>query len=200
MNLNRASLMSAVALSVVLTACGSGSSHSSMDMGTQVPAATAGSPGMSDFNGADVTFVQGMIPHHQQAVEMADIALDPARAASAEVTGLATKIKAAQDPEIEMMTGWMSMWGQEKMGTTDGHDMDGMTGMMSDEDMAALRTMSGVDFDSMWLTMMIEHHQGAIEMARIEKVNGSNADALGLAADIITAQQAEIEQMTAILG
>ncbi len=200
MKMNRASLMSAVALSVVLTACGSDPSHSSMDMGTQAPAVTTGSPGTSDFNDADVAFAQGMIPHHQQAVDMADIALDPARAASVALTDLATKIKAAQDPEIEMMTGWLSTWGQEMMGTTDGHNMGGMTGMMSDEDMAALRNLTGADFDSMWLTMMIEHHQGAIDMAQTEKANGSSADALGLAADIITAQQAEIDQMTSMLG
>jgi hypothetical protein len=70
------------------------------------------------FNDADVTFAQGMIPHHQQAIEMADIALDPATGASAQVRDLATRIKAGQDPEIQLMTGWLAAWGQPAQETS----------------------------------------------------------------------------------
>ena len=111
-----------------------------------------------------------MIPHHEQAIEMAEIAQDPARQAGPEVLDLAARVKAAQDPEIATMTGWLTAWGQPvEMDTSDGHDMSSMTGMMSAEDMDAMATMTGPDFDDMWLTMMIEHHQGAIEMATTEQ-------------------------------
>ena len=114
-----------------------------------------------------------MIAHHEQAIEMAEIAQDPARQAGAEVVALAGRIEAAQDPEIELMTGWLEAWGQPvQMDTSDGHDMSEMTGMMSAEDMDALATKTGTEFDDMWLTMMVEHHEGAIEMATDDPSRG----------------------------
>ena len=135
---------------------------------------------------ADITFAQLMIPHHEQAVQMADMALQ--QATSPEVTDLATQIKAAQDPEIQQMRGWLQQWGApEQMDGVDGMDhgdmdMGGQTagGMMSDEDMGALMDASGADFDRMWLTMMIAHHEGAIEMAEQVKAQSTNPRRDGL--------------------
>jgi len=171
-------------------------------------------------NDADVSFAQDMIPHHRQPVEMADLA--PTRAHSAEVKKLAAQIKAAQDPEIRQMTRWLHAWGEpldEGMGTDHGgaehgdggHDdtehgdtehgeTNGMPGMMSHEDMAALEQARGPEFDRMFLTMMIEHHEGAVEMARIEQRDGKNADAKKLAASIESAQTKEIRQMRELLS
>lgn len=153
---------------------------------------------------ADVAFAQQMIPHHQQAVEMADLALDPARGASAEVTDLATRIRAAQKPEIEELTGFLESWGEDV--PAEGHEghemgsMKGMSGMMSDEQMSALGQATGADFDRLWLRMMIEHHEGAVQMAETEIADGQDAQAKALARAIVDAQRSEITEMTRLLS
>lgn len=87
-----------------------GMSHgSSAKPSTSAPATSAAAS--ADFNDADAMFAQKMIPHHAQAVEMSDIILAK-EGVPAEVTDLATRIKAAQGPEIEKMTGWLQSWGQ----------------------------------------------------------------------------------------
>jgi uncharacterized protein (DUF305 family) len=155
----------------------------------------------TEFNDADVEFAQGMIPHHEQAIEMAEIALDPTRQAGAEVTDLAARIRAGQDPEIETLTSWLTAWGQTvEMDTSDGHDMSSMPGMMSVEDMDAMATMTGAEFDQLWLTMMVVHHQGAIDMAIKVHGDGAHADVKTLATQIVNAQQAELDEMNALLG
>ena len=186
---------------LLLTACGSDDSSSDVTS----PAATADNQSDGEFSDADVTFAQGMIPHHQQAVEMAGYALAPEAGASAEIVALATAIQSAQDPEIAQMTAWLESWGQpvDMPGMEGMDDMDhmaSMEGMMSAEDMANLASLTGADFDTAWATMMIEHHEGAIVQAEAVKAAGSNPDALALADQIITAQQAEIDQMRELLG
>lgn len=153
------------------------------------------------FGDADVEFAQGMIAHHEQAIEMAEMALDPSVGARPEVVDLATRIRAAQDPEIDQMTAWLEGWGASiVMDTSDGHDMSSMAGMMSVEQMDALSQATGADFDRMWLEMMIEHHEGAIVMAEEAAANGTDAGVLALAAEIVATQQAEIDEMRALLG
>lgn len=164
---------------------------------------STGSTDSSDaqFNDADVTFAQQMIPHHEQAVEMATMAQE--RASSTEVKQLADKIAAAQGPEIDTMTGWLEDWGQEvSSDSMSGMDDSGsdMSGMMSDDDMESLGTATGAEFDQMFLTMMIEHHTGAIEMAKTEQQDGENPDAIALAETIEADQTAEIAQMEDLLG
>lgn len=152
--------------------------------------------GSAEFNGADVTFASEMIPHHQQAVEMAEIALGKADASSA-VRELATGIKQAQDPEIQTMTGWLKQWGA----TTPAGSMDhgGMgSGMMSDADMEALEQASGKAFDEKWVSMMIAHHEGAIDMARQVLATTADPDVKALADAIIKAQTEEITTMRAM--
>lgn len=153
-----------------------------------------------------MTFAKAMIPHHEQAVEMATIALDPGVGASPDVVDLATRIQAAQQPEIDLMTSWLTAWGEEPHDMNDMEnmddmaDMDGMEGMMSADDMAAMSVMSGPAFDTRWAEMMIRHHEGAVAMADDVKTSGQNADVMVLADEIITAQQAEIAEMQALLG
>lgn len=156
------------------------------------------------FNDADVAFAQGMIPHHRQAVEMADLAAE--RAGSAEVKDLAAGISAAQGPEIKTMTDWLAAWGEdvpeEDMAGMDHGNMSGgeMSGMMSQDQMNELAAASGASFDQMFLNMMIEHHEGAIEMAAIEQADGENAEALALAKQIEADQSAEIQVMQGLLA
>lgn len=147
-----------------------------------------------EMRGPDVAFVQGMIPHHQQAVAMADVALDPRAGAGANVKDLAARIKKAQDPEIALMKGWLSKWGVTDAGGGQ------MMGMATDTDLTLLAEATGQEFDAMWLKMMIAHHEGAIEMAKNVRSGGSDADIKMLAGQVISAQQAEITEMTGILG
>ena len=187
-----------ITLAIALAACGSDDSSSAV--ATAAPAAATGSAAAVVLNEADVEFAQGMIAHHEQAIEMAEIALDPNRRASPEVVDLATRVKAAQDPEVALMTGWLTAAEQPlTMDMSDGHDMSSMEGMMSAEQMDSLEVATGPEFDQMWLEMMIAHHQGAISQSETVKADGSNADVLTLADQIIAAQQTEITEMEGLL-
>jgi uncharacterized protein (DUF305 family) len=165
----------------------------------------AGTEASSQFNDADVAFATDMIPHHQQAVQMAELAAD--QAGSEEVRQLAEEIEAAQGPEIETMTGWLDDWGQEAPSGSMGHgDMGhgdasgGMPGMMTADEMNMLEDAEGAEFDRMFLEMMVRHHEGAIDMARTEQANGDNPEAIALAQQIETDQEAEIAKMKTLLG
>lgn len=195
-------LTAATAAALTLTACGSNSSEHGAGHNA---AATTAAPA-TDHVAADVTFAQGMIPHHRGAIEMADLA--PTRAKSPQVRELATKIKAAQDPEITTMTGWLRQWGEPEaavgMSEHSGHTMNmgssgGEMAGMSAEDMTMLASLNGPEFDRMFLTMMISHHQGAINMATAEQNDGRYGPAKELAGQIITSQRAEITQMQGLL-
>lgn len=154
-----------------------------------------------------------MIPHHEQAVEMADLALAESAGASASVVALAEQIKKAQDPEIEQMTGWLQDWGAPvTMPGTDssdmadmdhgGHDMGGITmsGMVSAEDMQALSEASGQEFDILWMQAMIAHHEGAVVMAEQVKESTDNPEVEKLANEVIRTQTKEIQMMQAYLA
>lgn len=203
----------AVTATLVLSACGSDSGSTSTDHGGMTMAPSSAPAGAASFNDADVSFTQHMIGHHQQAIEMA--AMADSRAASTDVKTLAAKIKAAQQPEIDTMNGWLTAWGKPAAmpsasasmpGMDSGHmdsgnmDMGSMPGAMSNADMSKLMHAKGSAFDTMFLTMMISHHQGAVDMAQQETSQGSNPDAVALAKKIITDQQAEITQMKAMLA
>jgi uncharacterized protein (DUF305 family) len=192
-----ASIVMAAAVSLVAAGCG-GSSDGSMpgtDHSSDTTEPAGGNASGADFNDADVMFAQGMIPHHMQAVEMAKLADD--RAESQSVKDLAADVEAAQDPEVEQMTAWLEEWGQPM--EMDGMDSMEMGGMMSEDQMAELADATGAEFDTMFLEMMIEHHEGAIVMARDQVDNGENEEAIALAEAIIEAQQAEIETMQGLL-
>jgi uncharacterized protein (DUF305 family) len=196
----------AVLFAVTVGACGS-TSHSSADKGSATETTVASSviPADAAFNAADVAFAQEMIPHHAQAVDMAGTAVS--QATSAQVKVLALQIKAAQDPEIATMTGWLTTWGQKvpdtSMGTGSGMDMGGMPkgeGMMSDSDMTRLSAATGPAFDQFFLEMMVRHHTGAVKMAQQELADGKYEPAKQLAQTIITGQQAEIAEMNQMMA
>jgi len=154
----------------------------------------------TQFNEADIMFAQMMIPHHQQAVEMSDTLLAKT-GISAETVALAEEIKAAQEPEIAQLNGLLVAWGFDEMTADD--DMAGMdhsSGMMTDDDMAALDDATGPDAERLYLEQMIEHHEGAIDMASPQIIDGSNADAVALAESIESAQQKEISEMKKLLA
>ncbi|TMR93564.1 DUF305 domain-containing protein [Nonomuraea basaltis] len=198
MSINRKiSFVVAAGALALLTACGGGDGGSMAGhegMSSSAPAATTSSAQPSAaFNGADVMFAQMMIPHHEQAVEMADLA--STRASDPEIKELAAKIKAAQDPEIQTMKDWLTDWRQPAEGGM-GHSMPGV---MSEEDMKKLEAAKGKNFDKLFAQQMIAHHNGAIGMAQTEQTSGSNPQAKELAKTIETTQQAEVEQLQKIL-
>lgn len=186
---------------LVLTGCSDDSVASHMDSMDSGSAESTGSSTSEDaaFNDADVTFAQGMIPHHQQAIEMAQMASEWAE--DPRVLDLASRIEAAQQPEIDTLTGWLDAWGAEDDGM-DGMDHGGMDhggGMMSEEDMNALMAASGAEFDRLFLEQMIEHHTGAVEMATTEAGEGQHSEALAMANNIRDTQNAEIAEMRQLL-
>jgi uncharacterized protein (DUF305 family) len=158
---------------------------------SSAPAAPA-----TQHNEHDVTFAQGMIPHHQQALEM--VALVEERATSADVKQLGKDIAAAQGPEIEKMRGWLRDWGvPESAGH--GGDHGGHAGMLSEAEMKELEAAKGTKFDRALLTLMIKHHEGAVTSARAEQSSGASPAAKKLAGDIVTSQTAEIKKMRGML-
>ncbi|MEW2256942.1 DUF305 domain-containing protein [Streptomyces sp. NPDC047869] len=204
-------LAAAATAAVVLAACGSSDSspsgHSGHDMGamSSASAPATASAAQGSRNAQDVSFAQGMIPHHRQAVAMADLA--PSRANSQQVKDLAAKIRQAQDPEINTMSGWLKGWGEKVpdagmsgMESMSRMDHSSMAGMMSDGDMDKLKDLSGDAFDKAFVQMMISHHQGAIEMAKTEQAKGAYGPAKTMSKSIVTSQSAEITEMNKILG
>ncbi|WP_340559442.1 DUF305 domain-containing protein [Streptomyces sp. GSL17-111] len=217
--------VAALVAALALTACGSdgdGTTTNDRSPGTEQEA--------EQHNAADVAFAQEMIPHHRQAIEMAELA--PERAGSPEVRALAAEIEEAQAPEIETMSGWLRGWGEPVPGASggmdhgphdgdgdggdgdgdgdgdrgdmdgdhgDGHDGGSMPGMMTGEQMKELAEAEGAAFDTLFLRMMIEHHEGAVEMAEDVRAEGSHGPTRTLADDVIKVQSEEIATMRELL-
>ena len=200
-------VLPALAAGALLAGC-SGSAQGHGDM----PGMATGSSSVSvpvpqgDHTQADVTFAQQMVPHHQQAVEMAKLV--PSHSTNQKVLELASQIQQAQDPEIQKMTGWLQTWGAPAPTTgmnmpgmnMPGMDHGSMPGMMTSDDMTKLGQVKGAAFDRLWLQMMIQHHQGAVEMAKTELQQGASNEAKQLAQQIIDTQQKEITTMNQLLG
>lgn len=181
----------------LLGALGACSSGDGAEHGRGHDTAASAAASLSPRQG-DIVFAQGMIPHHEQAVDMADIALAN-DGVSADVKRIASEVKAAQDPEIQQMQSWLSSWGAPATATGP-VDPHAGHGMMTDEDMAALEDATGDDFNRMWMAMMIEHHDGAITMAQDVLKTTQDPEVKALAEAVIAAQQAEIEEMKKLLG
>jgi uncharacterized protein (DUF305 family) len=187
-------LLAAVVVAAVLASGCSNDEDPSIAVESESTTSTTAAPDAdaAAHNDADVTFVQMMIPHHEQAVEMAVMASE--RAGSPEVLELAARIEQAQQPEIDLMRGWLAEWGEEEGGA----DMD-MGDMDMQDRMAELEAAGETEFDRRFLELMIEHHGGALEMAEQEVAEGSFEPAIELATQIVEAQQAEIDEMQSLL-
>ena len=203
----------AAVAALTLSGCGStgGEAQASPTTSTPSSSTTSSTADAQLHNDADVAFATGMIPHHQQAIEMSDMLLAK-QGIDPQVVSLANEIKAAQGPEIEQMQGWLTQWGASTTpspsGSMPGHDMSGggdMTvmggghGMMSEADMTALQNAKGAEASRLFLTQMIEHHNGAITMAQQEIDGGQFPTAVEMARSIVTSQQQEITTMQGII-
>jgi uncharacterized protein (DUF305 family) len=199
----RLTLGAFAALSLTLAGCSTGGQD------TAAPAAAQSVGGVATaHNDADVAFVRDMIPHHEGAVVMSELAVD--RAGSPQVKDLAQRIARAQGPEIERMQEMAKAWNVEVgaagsggghgsgHGSGDGHGSGGGHG--SGDDAAALEPLSGAAFDREFLSRMIAHHESALPMATAELEDGENAQAKELAREILAVQRAEIAEMKALLA
>ena len=174
------------------------STSSSTATGTSNAVSPSGSPATrSDYNDADVAFLQMMYVHHAQAVDMAQLA--PGRSQNQQLLALAANIAKAQAPEMTQMAAMLQSFGKPAP-STDTATMADMPGIMTPDQMNTLKGLSGNDFDRMWLQMMIDHHTGAIAMSNTELASGTNPDAKNLAQRIIANQQPEIDQMRGMLA
>ncbi|SDE39439.1 DUF305 domain-containing protein [Rhodococcus tukisamuensis] len=206
-------IASAAAAVALLAGCandGTGPEHTTEHRaaGTSTSmSATTPADAASAHNAADMMWVQMMIPHHQQAVEMAEMVSD--HSTNPELVALASRIEAAQGPEIAQMTGWLEDWNAPATDATMDHSMPGTDasmpgmdhgGMMTAEQMTQLDESTGAAFDQAWLEMMIEHHVGAVDSSEEILASGQSAQVKELAQSIIDGQQAEIDQMKAMLG
>ena len=191
--------LTAVALAAATLLFGACGSHDMGSMDTGSMDTGDSTPESADFNDADVIFAQTMIPHHQQAIEMSDIALDPNSGASAAIVALATQIKGAQDPEISQMKNLLTTWGKSmEMGSMDHSSM--MGGMLSLEEIDTLGQLRGAEFDKAWAKGMIAHHEGSIAMANDVLANGKNSEILALANAVVSGQSAEIKTLKPLAG
>ncbi|XIE81138.1 DUF305 domain-containing protein [Streptomyces sp. SBR177] len=193
---------------LLLAACGgSDGGHdasSGTDHGAKTSASASASAGASSsasagtFNDADVMFAQMMIPHHEQALEMAKLA--DGRAEDPEIKKIVAAIEKAQDPEIQKMRSWLKAWGKpEEMAGGSDHSGHSMAGMMTDADMKRLAAAKGKDFDRAFAELMIAHHEGAVDMAKTEQKSGADPEAKKVADDVVRTQAAEIAELKKIL-
>lgn len=154
------------------------------------------------YTQADVRFVQGMIGHHAQALEMT--ALVPSRTSSQALQLLAKRIEASQRDEISMMEEWLTDRGQQRP-DPHAHHAHGaalMPGMLTQEEMARLANATGPAFDRLFLESMIKHHQGALTMVQelfATPGAGQEAEIFAFASDVDADQRMEIDRMTAML-
>ena len=200
-----AALLAAAFLTNGLAGCGG-------DSDSEPAAATSTAPNGDVYDAADVTFATDMIPHHAQAVQMVEMTrgrdLDPV------VALLAEEIRSTQVPEVEQMSDWLTSWGVDVPATAidhanaeaDGHamhgmeGMDDMPGMMSADELDELESAPADEFQHRWLEMMIEHHRGAVDMARTEQADGRFPAAVRLAKAVESSQQGQIDRMEKLLG
>ena len=191
-DMSKASLRTIAAASALLiaglslTGCTVNIGSTDHDMGMMSDAS-------SEYTADDIMFMQMMIPHHQQAVDMGTLA--ETRASNSKVKALAAQIKGEQAPEIADMKQWLKDAGASM---TMGHTMT-MTGMLSDAQMAELEAASGAEFDRLYLEGMIAHHEGAIDMAEMV-INSKTKNTHALGHAITDSQTQQIAYMKELLA
>ena len=204
MNKRHLTVSALLASTLVLAACGSGDDTAAPGAGAGGSTSSTAPANSNQSNDADISFLAGMQPHHEQAVEMSDLVLKANP--PAEVAAIAKQIKGAQDPEIKQMDTMLAALGQPAGGASHGGGHSGSMGpaghggMMSDADMSALMGATGTDAARQYLEGMIEHHKGAIEASKSELQDGVYGPARDLATSIAQQQAGEITTMQALLA
>ncbi len=184
----------AAALSFGLTLAGCSTSNNT---GSDAGSSATSSSAASAHNDQDVMFAQMMLPHHEQAVEMSDVLLAKGDGVDPDVADLAEQIKAEQGPEITQLTSWLKDWDADSSMSGMDHSM---SGMMSDSDMSNLDQASAKHAGKLFLQQMVQHHEGAVDMAKTEVAEGGNTDAVAMARSIVSSQTEQITQMQDMLA
>ena len=167
-----------------------------------IAAAQASDLSRVQYTGADIKFMQDMIGHHAQAVDM--VALVPSRSRSDDVRMLALRIDVSQQDEMKMMQGWLVARAQ-RLPDPKAHHMMGaalMPGMLTPEEMVRLAAAKGVEFDRLFLEGMIKHHAGAITMVQqlfATEGAGQTPEIFSYASDVDADQRMEIDRMGSML-
>ena len=178
-----------VALIMVIALAGC-SKDSSMGMDHEGHSSMAS----GDLSSDDIMFLQMMIPHHQQAIDMSDLALT--KSTDSELLALAKDIRDGQAAEIITMKAWLA---GAKAGMDPGHSMGhDMGGMLGDSELAALKAATGKSFDLLWLKGMTGHHDGAIDMAAMIE-NAKSAEIKSFGEGIVASQSAQNKAMAAMI-
>jgi uncharacterized protein (DUF305 family) len=207
-----------IALVLLTTVCAGASCRSAAPVAAKPQIVQPGAPGQpshviaagqaSDlsqiqYTGADIKFMQGMIGHHAQAVEM--VALVPSRTASDDLRKLAQRIDVSQKDEMNMMREWLQSRGQQIPDPRAHHMMGGsalMPGMLTPEEMTRLTAATGAAFDRLFLEGMIKHHAGAITMVHdlfATDGAGQTPEIFSYASDVDADQRMEIDRMGSLL-
>jgi uncharacterized protein (DUF305 family) len=181
---------------LLLSSCGSptstghgGPAHTDSPLVTGEPAG---------YSADDVAFATNVVANHEQGIDVS--ALVPDRSTNPEVVAFAAKSTTALKSDAATLNALLVQWnGNPDIKTGGGTHGTTTKGTIDNATMAKLNSLQGIEFDTLWLQSMISLHQGAIEMANAEIANGKNVDAVGLAKQIVGAQQAEIDQMKQIL-
>lgn len=147
---------------------------------------------LQGYTSDELMFAQMMIPHHNQAVAMSELA--PTHTENKDILALAARIKAAQAPEVNRMTAWLASAGE----SATAHDGMLMEGMLTNQQMTELASANGRSFDKLYLEGMIQHHKGAITMLKMIETS-QNIEVMGLAGAIRETQTQEISEMTSLL-
>jgi uncharacterized protein (DUF305 family) len=188
MTVRVAAVLAVLLAAVLLAGCG-GNQH----------AASAGDQAeQADHNDADMAFARNMVPHHEQAVELAQMV--PTNTTNQQLVGLANQVISTQVPENKAFQVWLMQWQDVEGNDASSQGGIPMAGMVDRRTMERLRSLTGPAFDHLWLTSMIDHHKGAVAMAHDEVAQGKNRDLIYLAQRIISGQQAEIDEMKRMLG
>lgn len=154
----------------------------------------------ASHNADDVSFATNVIAHNRQTIELTKLV--PDRSTNSELAALASKIEEEQQPEINIMNVFLVQWNENPELSSDSTAAEDQTqrdqppeGMVDDATMEKLKSLRGSDFDTLWLESMIDHAQGALEMANAEIASGANVDAVAMAQSMVTTQEAEIDQL-----
>ncbi|MEU3625331.1 DUF305 domain-containing protein [Amycolatopsis coloradensis] len=159
-------------------------------------AATSAAPAAQGASQADITFSQQMVPHHQQSIQVANLASE--RSASEFVKATAAKIIKTESAEVQTMTGWLQSWNAAVLPAA-GHAGHSMPGMITSGQVASLRNLTGGEFDRTWLPLMAEHLRNGVAMAKTVLSSGEHAETKALAQEIVENQTAAIDEITARL-
>lgn len=183
-----------VALAVGLSACGIEFSGEAADTDSAAAIVDAA------FNDRDVLYAQLMLVHSRQAVELANLALEAETQASDAVKVIATRIKIEHASEIERMTLLLRAWDEPLALAPNPEPLQLRTGILTSKHVDYITSLRADAFDQEYMQSMISHHEGSIDMARMEIVKGQNASLLELAKSVVTKRQSSIDAMTALLN